>query len=191
MDSSPIGKICFLECYQKARIEAIVASNIKSGWKASGLWPVSLRQPLLNPMVLLSQEINLTTLKQDEMGGIDTINTPKRSSQVRYLINSLQVGPQLDLTARRLFRAIGRGLDGQNTKLAAHEAQIRRLEQQLKDSKPRKKAKVTENPNNRFIQIGQVIETRIRLAATLEPSRLAAQVQSYDFEQLCNQWQLS
>ena len=36
-DSSPIGKQNFLNCYQKARKEALSAKNIKSGWKATSL----------------------------------------------------------------------------------------------------------------------------------------------------------
>jgi hypothetical protein len=36
-DSSPIGKIAFLNCYFIAREAAMVESIIKPGWKASGL----------------------------------------------------------------------------------------------------------------------------------------------------------
>ena len=36
-DSSSIGKQNFLVCYQKARKEALIAKNIKSGWKATSL----------------------------------------------------------------------------------------------------------------------------------------------------------
>ena len=36
-DSSPIRKQNFLNCYQKARKEALLAKNIKSSWKATGL----------------------------------------------------------------------------------------------------------------------------------------------------------
>lgn len=36
-DSTPLGKRNFLICYSKARKEAIIARNIKSGWRASGL----------------------------------------------------------------------------------------------------------------------------------------------------------
>ncbi|KAM4066310.1 DDE superfamily endonuclease [Hirsutella rhossiliensis] len=38
-DSSPVGKQNFLSCYQKAREQALTVSNIKGGWKATGLWP--------------------------------------------------------------------------------------------------------------------------------------------------------
>jgi 4-hydroxybenzoate polyprenyltransferase len=51
-DSSPIGKQNFLSCYQKARKDGLTASNIKSGWKASGLWPVSSAKPLMSRLLL-------------------------------------------------------------------------------------------------------------------------------------------
>ena len=41
-DSSTIvAKQRFLYCYHKARIETLTESNIRSGWRATGLWPVS------------------------------------------------------------------------------------------------------------------------------------------------------
>ena len=51
-DSSPIGKQRFLECYRKARIDALTVLNIKAGWAATGLWPVWLSKPLANPLLL-------------------------------------------------------------------------------------------------------------------------------------------
>ena len=51
-DSSPVGKQNFLICYQKARKDGLTTSNIKSGWKASGLWPVSSAKPLISRLLL-------------------------------------------------------------------------------------------------------------------------------------------
>ena len=51
-DSSPIGKRGFLICYIRARIEGLTIQNIKSGWRATGLWPISLRKPLLSPLLV-------------------------------------------------------------------------------------------------------------------------------------------
>jgi hypothetical protein len=51
-DSSVAGKRNFLECYRRARLDALSASNITSGWKATGLWPVSVKHPLLSPLLL-------------------------------------------------------------------------------------------------------------------------------------------
>lgn len=51
-DSTPIGKRNFLRCYYKARLDALIARNIKSGWKASGLWPVNSAKPLMSRLLL-------------------------------------------------------------------------------------------------------------------------------------------
>ena len=50
-DSSLIGKQDFLASYQKARKEAFSINNIKSGWKATGLWPKSMAKPLMSPLL--------------------------------------------------------------------------------------------------------------------------------------------
>ena len=51
-DSTPIGKQNFLACYRKARISSLTSSNIKAGWRASGLWPVNMSKPLMNRLLL-------------------------------------------------------------------------------------------------------------------------------------------
>ena len=51
-DFTPIGKRNFLECYKKARRDAITFENIKSGWSASGLWPVRMSKPFMNRLLL-------------------------------------------------------------------------------------------------------------------------------------------
>ena len=47
-DCAPIGKRPFLRCYTQARKDAITERNIRSGWKASGLWLVNLDKPLMS-----------------------------------------------------------------------------------------------------------------------------------------------
>ncbi|KAK0368171.1 transposase [Colletotrichum limetticola] len=51
-NSTIVGKRYFLSCYQKARLAGLTSSNIRSGWKATGLWPPNMSKPLTNPMVL-------------------------------------------------------------------------------------------------------------------------------------------
>ena len=58
---------------------------------------------------------------------------------------------------RLIFRKVGKGLDQKNTKLATAQAQIQKLQFQVDHLRPRKRQKVDENPNKRFIQIQQGI----------------------------------
>ena len=51
-DSTPIGKRNFLRCYYKARLDALTARNIRSGWQATGLWPINSAKPLMSRLLL-------------------------------------------------------------------------------------------------------------------------------------------
>lgn len=51
-DCALIGKRLFLASYVIAREEGLTARNIRSGWKASGLWLVNLNKPLMSPLLL-------------------------------------------------------------------------------------------------------------------------------------------
>jgi 4-hydroxybenzoate polyprenyltransferase len=53
-DSTIVGKRNFIGCYQKARLAGLTMDNIKSGWKYTGLWPVSMAKPLMSPLMLPS-----------------------------------------------------------------------------------------------------------------------------------------
>jgi DDE superfamily endonuclease len=51
-DFIPLGKQNFLACYRKARISSLIATNIKAGWRALGLWLVQVSKPLINRLLL-------------------------------------------------------------------------------------------------------------------------------------------
>ena len=78
-DSSLIGKQNFLNCYQKARKEALSAKNIKSGWKATSLWPKSIGKPLMSPLLLENSNKAPETPKESESSNF---NQSIRVSQV-------------------------------------------------------------------------------------------------------------
>ena len=61
IDSTPIGKRNFLVCYQEARQESITSSNIKSGWRTTELWPVSVAKPLISLLLLKNSNRSTTT----------------------------------------------------------------------------------------------------------------------------------
>ena len=51
-ESTVMGKMAMIQCVQKARHDALTSKNIKAGWKATGLWPVSLAKPLMSRLLL-------------------------------------------------------------------------------------------------------------------------------------------
>ncbi|KAK2770105.1 transposase [Colletotrichum kahawae] len=50
--STVVVKRNFVVCYGKARKVALISKNIISGWKWTGLWPVSIAKPLMSPLLL-------------------------------------------------------------------------------------------------------------------------------------------
>lgn len=106
-DSTVVGKRNFLACYRKARQSAFTAQNVRSGWKSTGLWPVSIARPLLSPLLLensikASSKVNSTpdrTLRSrpiqqwDIASSTVTWSTPKKVVDIH---DQLALYSQLD-----------------------------------------------------------------------------------------------
>jgi len=73
---SVAGKRAFLKCYRRARIHRITDLNIKAGWKALGLWPVSLRKPLSNSLVIKNSNGSVSTVAPTPSTGLKSFNRP-------------------------------------------------------------------------------------------------------------------
>jgi hypothetical protein len=50
-DAAPVKKIRFIHYYKKARDEGLTASNIRGGWRASGIWPWNPRKVVRSSQV--------------------------------------------------------------------------------------------------------------------------------------------
>lgn len=169
-DSSPVGKQHFLSCYQKARGQALSTSTIKSGWKATDLWQVSIVKPLLSPLLLE----NSNKRKNDTNNIPNTLKTPLSSdywqletSQISWLTprrskdlktQVLQFN-QLDddvPTKRLLSRKITKGSDEKGSLLAEAQLQIQALETRLEAVKPKRRRKVETGPNSRLADIAAI-----------------------------------
>ncbi|KAL2130364.1 hypothetical protein VTI74DRAFT_6546 [Chaetomium olivicolor] len=59
-DSTIVGKRNFLGCYHKARLAALMPQNILGGWKASGLWPISISKPLMSRLLVENTNKSIT-----------------------------------------------------------------------------------------------------------------------------------
>ena len=158
IDSTPIGKRNFLLCYQKARKASITPSNIKAGWKASGLWPVSAAKPLMSQLLLENNNKPIKSTSQETptllLEPLITplpFSTPKGRRDLhlglRTLANSSH--DQL-LTQRVLFKKITKGFDKKDFELGEANMRIKELEARLEQLKPRKRRKVQTSPNSKF-----------------------------------------
>jgi hypothetical protein len=163
-DSSPVGKQNFLLSYQKARKEALSMSNIKSGWKASGLWPVSSAKPLMSRLLLENSNQTKTKALEAQSTPVSTSlwleessqvlwSTPRKSKDLRDQIHTFN---QLDTdqsTNRLLFRKITKAFDEKDHLLATAERRVQALERELEAMRPRKRARVRTSPNSKFANI--------------------------------------
>uniref|UniRef100_A0A8H7K8J1 DDE-1 domain-containing protein n=1 Tax=Bionectria ochroleuca TaxID=29856 RepID=A0A8H7K8J1_BIOOC len=200
IDSSPISKMTFLECYYKARLVGLTAMNIRSGWKASGLWPVNVAKPLMSPYVLQpligpfrapsppSTPPRAGMKRKDDHGHY--ILTPKGSHQVRKIIRDFIDDKQIDPPMRLLFRKICKGLDEQQVKISINTAKITQLERQNEMLRPKKRARLLPNPNSKFATVEQLAEQADRYTAIPDEIEAPDELENYIFEELCFVWQL-
>ncbi|UPL01239.1 hypothetical protein LCI18_012173 [Fusarium solani-melongenae] len=166
-DDSALGKAYFLKCYLKARMQAMKPETIRAGWKSSGMWPVSITKPLLNPWFIERQRRRESNAFQTPSAKRklpiaieEAILTPYRSLEVRTGIEFIANKEELGYTARLLFRKAAKGLDQHLATIADRDRRIHILEAQLEHFRPKKRKKVKLGPNERFANIEAIWKTR-------------------------------
>lgn len=172
LDSTPIGKRNFLVCYQKARQESFTPSNIKAGWRTTGLWPASMAKPLMSPLLL--ENSNKSTALPSQTSEImpilppevpDTltkVSTPKGRKDIHLQLRTLASGSHDQLPEQRLlFRKIVKGYDEKDYELGKAKMRIRELEERLEQLKPKKRRKVPTSPNSKFVTTRAIYEAQI------------------------------
>jgi len=146
-DTTKIGKANFLEFYAKAREIGLREENIRSGWKATGLYPKSVTKPLGSRWVIVpTQPATPQPITSD-------ISTPKRGSDVAKLFAKKNRSPASRLSIRKTAAA----LDTAVMEVAIKDREIERLRAQLAEVKPRKRRKIVQDPNERFTSLAQVL----------------------------------
>ena len=191
-DSAPINKLVFLRCYHHARTTGFTQKNILSGWRATGLWPIAMAKPLMNPLVIsIPSEpiITPTPIIQKNNHQEAIIDTPRHSSQVQKLANRPISNHRTDPSIRLLFRKISKTIDEQNTKLAKAEGVVRGLEAKIDNLQPKKRQKVEPGPNERFVRIEEVMKAKAALEGGSEPTTTGRNTLEEQFNAHCNVWQ--
>ena len=172
IDSTPIGKRNFLICYQKARQESIIPLNIKSGWRTTGLWPVSVAKPLMSPLLLENSNKSIdpklpkaqeTLILPPKVSDTSIeLQTPKVRKDLYLQIRTLASGSHDQLpTQRLLFRKVIKGIDEKEYELGKANMKIKELEDRLEHLRPKKKRKVQTSLNSKFVTIRAVKEAQI------------------------------
>jgi hypothetical protein len=150
LHSAPMRKETFLRCYFEARKIALNESNIKAGWRGSGLWPMNVNKPLGSRFVVEDPNDTITV----EIGNPSPPRTNQRSRRIKITtphnsrdLHSLAVETfKLDHnspTVRRLFRAIDRGFSSLTYENAMLKAENTTLKQARAQSKKKPLLKET------------------------------------------------
>ncbi len=166
MDDSTIsGKRNFLSCYHGARDEALTTSNIRAGWRGSGLCPVAISRPLMNPLVLKQEPktVRSQSLPPDsfsQQASQVTWETPRTASQLR---NELRLFDQLDAdchTKRLLFQKISKAFSERHDEIGQQKRELEVLRARLSNIQTRKRRKVEMSPNSRFATIQDIYRSQ-------------------------------
>nr|XP_036576889.1 transposase [Colletotrichum truncatum]KAF6783710.1 transposase [Colletotrichum truncatum] len=183
-DSTVVGKRNFLTCYGKARQMAFSSKNIRSGWKATGLWPISIARPLMSPLLLENaskpSKPGYSTPMRASDGGKDenwasatsivAWSTPKKTVD---LYDQLSLFSKLDKdqqTQRLLFRKVQKGFDEKDYQLATAEKKIAMLEAEVEAGMVRKRRKVQMSPNSKFANIEAIHKAQIEASEIKDSS---------------------
>ena len=184
-DSTAVGKRNFVLCFQKARVDALVAKNIKAGWLATGLWPVRPSKPLLSPLLLENNNKNKSQAANDisttSVNGLATpiglqadsevvFSTPSKPQDVHRLFATFETSEQSDRTRRLLFQKIYKGFSQQAFEKAISERKVESLTKEVEARRPTKKRRVEIDPNTKFASIWDIKSAQ--LMAQLDENRL-------------------
>jgi hypothetical protein len=146
-DTTKVRKANFLEFYAKAREIGLREENIRSGWKATGLYPKNVAKPLSSRWVVVPrQPATPPPITSD-------ILSPKRGSDVMQLFAGKNNSPASRLSIRKAATA----LDKVAMEITMRDREIERLRAQLAQAKPPKRRKVVQDPNERFTSLAQVL----------------------------------
>ncbi|TVY32850.1 hypothetical protein LSUB1_G008693, partial [Lachnellula subtilissima] len=171
-DSTPVGKRNFLRCYKKARDASLTSSNIKAGWKATGLWPPSIAKPLMSRLLLENSNNGPQDAQNSLIGDLQPftdqmippvlMHTPKAAKEVRVQVETIsRLGNSKLSTSRRLFRKLEKGFDEKDYALTQAQLRIDQLEARLEQLAPRKRRQVRTSPNSKFADIQAIKEAQI------------------------------
>jgi 4-hydroxybenzoate polyprenyltransferase len=182
-DSTVVGKRNFLECYRKARLAALTVQNMKSRWKATGLWPISMAKPLLSPLLLqnsnkptLTAANPLTSTLPRSLATPEGIldkpavvwSTLKKTLELQQQFGQFNRLSTSTTTQRLLFQKVRKAFDEKDAQLATAQKKIESLEAQVEAARPRKRKKVETSPNSKFANIEAIHRAQLEVGEVVD-----------------------
>jgi len=172
-----------LKCILKARQEAVTAQNAKAGWKASGLWPVSIAKPLMSRLLLKNSNNNspgypehppqtpaprLSTRSTLGVARAE-LRTPRKKTDRRSYLNNLATLFPHPSTKRLLFRKLEKVFDEKDYELAQLRQENEALKVRLEGTTTGRRKRVVPDPNQRFVNIEQIHRAQIAAGRIEDP----------------------
>lgn len=190
-DAAPVQKQGFIKHYQQARRKAFRASNIQSGFRAAGIWPIDPSQPLASSLRQVTPPPAETAASTVTPGNIPSwLTAPQSERAVLLTIQGLRQQEQLSRDCRLALQKAGKTIGTLAAKQAQQEAEIQQLRASIEELRPRRAPRRAVNtPNDRFINIEDIRRSREEDAqdqarATLQPTREANQTRNPSREPL-------
>ncbi|KZL65340.1 transposase [Colletotrichum tofieldiae] len=159
-NSTVTGKRNFIDCYRRARLDALTIQVIKSSWKHTGLWPVDVAQPLSSPFTAGQSG----SQQWDEAVSIVPWSTPRKSADLQrqlHLFNQLTQDTREIYTQRHLFRKVQKGWDQQAYRLTVLERQAQAFQAQTDSQQQGRRKRVQTDPNTTFANIEDIRRAQI------------------------------
>lgn len=202
-ESTVLGKQMMIKCIVAARKEALTDHNIKTGWRISGLWPISMAKPLMSPLLLENSNNIANVASVDQL--VASIQTPtsvkpsqpsvvaanklpftpqKRSDLHSQLTNLATEDPHIS-TRRLLFRKVEKAFDQKDFELARLRQENEALKVQLELARPSKRKKVVVDANELFASIEQIHQAQIEAGRIDEPIAEKSVPESVDVTEPC------
>jgi len=175
----------FLYCYHKARTEALTESNIRSGWRATGHWPVSRHRTLgsrfiednrvneaqlLEPAVTTRISHQFCTDKCFCRPRGTKFSTPKRSQDLRGIVARYTHERHSSPTQRLLSRKVLKSWDQKDVDLTMASQKAWELDCQIEARRTVKRKKVQLDPNKLVADIEAVRRAQIEVGRVPEES---------------------
>jgi hypothetical protein len=142
-----VSKEQCVDLYINARIAGLEKSNIRSGWKKSGLWPINIAKPLDTKFVK----------------DVAAREAPIERPPLRNITNLPSTLLNLDERGARVVQLVhGRDLKTKDAQIAMLTAQLKQTENRLAlcESKNKRKRVQNEDSNEKLISVKSVLGTQ-------------------------------
>ncbi|KAJ3459735.1 hypothetical protein MRS44_015808 [Fusarium solani] len=159
-------------------------------WKASGLWPVSIAKPLMNPMTTSLPETPKTPQKRAHSPSPCLFKTPTSSRELRASLERIPSASKLDGTMRLFIGKIGKDMDRKNVTLASQEKELLLFRHEREEMKPKRRKKIPFDPNVRFAKVPDIDKARQEMLKLLKPRETSEKVRKWKKADLFHEWQL-